>query len=246
MRFLTVVPVPETGLAVTPQNIARGLPYFPLVGALLGSGLALLYRLLAGWLPPAIVPLVLVIALLSLTGALHFDGFLDCCDGLFGYHSPARRLEIMRDSRVGSFAVAGGWALLSMKYAALAQLTPSIVLPALIVGPLLGRAALVAAVLLFPYGRSEGLGLEYKRFNSWRNCWPVSLGVMLLAGLALGLGGAVLAVLVLPLAWFFGRWVMIKLPEGLTGDAYGALAEMTEMLVWLVLAAGPGLFQVWL
>src|SRR6476620_2419147 len=97
VRFLTVLPVPAGSYETAEEDTARSLPYFPLVGALMGAVLALLNWLLAGWLPGPLGPLLLVIALLALTGALHFDGFLDSCDGLFGYRPPARRLEIMRD-----------------------------------------------------------------------------------------------------------------------------------------------------
>ncbi len=246
VQFLTVLPVPSRQRQVQSEDIARSLAYFPLVGALLGGGLALLDWALRLWLPAAIVPLLLVIALLGLTGALHFDGFLDCCDGLFGYHPPARRLEIMRDSRVGSFAVAGGWALLSLKYATLAQIPSDILPAALIVGPLLGRGALVAVVALFPYGRTAGLGADYKRYNTRLNWVLAGLSVVVIAGLTLRGPGLAMAGLSLVLAWLFGRWVMTRLPDGLTGDTYGALAELTEMLAWLGIAASANIIKPWL
>src|SRR3954468_15825082 len=118
LKFLTTLPVPLRK-PVEAEDLARGGRYFPLVGLLLGLILTLVYGLLILFLPSSLVTLLLVIALLVLTGALHFDGFLDSCDGLFGYHSTERRLEIMRDSRVGTFGVAGGICLLALKYAGL-------------------------------------------------------------------------------------------------------------------------------
>jgi adenosylcobinamide-GDP ribazoletransferase len=109
VQFLTTLPV-RLWRDVQGEDVARSLRYFPAVGALLGALLVVLNWLLSFWLNDnrLLIAALLVIAHLLTTGALHFDGFLDSCDGLFGYRTPERRLEIMRDSRVGSFAVAGG------------------------------------------------------------------------------------------------------------------------------------------
>src|SRR3712207_3561507 len=147
-----------------------------------------------------------------LTGALHFDGFLDSCDGLFGYRTVERRLEIMRDSRVGSFAVAGGWALLSLKWAGLSQIPGGLLIQSLLLAPLLGRFALVVAVVIFPYGRESGLGTVYKQYNTKWELLLASLGVLLLAGLILGWVGLGLVVLSFGVSLAVGRWIMTKLP----------------------------------
>lgn len=241
-QFLTTLPVPlwrET----RSEDVARSVRYFPVVGALLGGMLALLNWLLGLWLPGSLVALFLIIALLILTGALHFDGFLDSCDGLFGYRTPERRLEIMRDSRVGSFAVAGGWALLSLKYAGLSLVPADLMPQALLITPMLGRWALVAAVVIFPYGRESGLGKMYKQHNTGRELILASIVVLLLAGLILHGPGVVLAGIIFILTLLIGRWVMTKLPAGLTGDTYGAIAEVSEMATWLLVGAGAAVIK---
>ena len=88
------------------------------------------------------------------TGALHLDGFLDSCDGLFGGHTPEARLRIMRDERAGAFAVIGGILLMLLKYAALAGNPHRIA--ALILAPVVGRWGMAVAVVAFPYGRPRG------------------------------------------------------------------------------------------
>jgi adenosylcobinamide-GDP ribazoletransferase len=239
LQFMTTLPVPLSR-PVEAADLARGGRYFPLVGLLLGLLLTLLYGLLIIFLPPSLVALLLVIALLGLTGALHFDGFLDSCDGLFGYHPTERRLEIMHDSRVGSFGVAGGICLLALKYAGL-SLVPSGLMPsALLLAPLSGRWALLCAVVLFPYGRESGLGRLYKRYTRPPQLVAASIFVIVMAYAFLGLAGLGLAAFIFLLTWLVCRWMLGKLPAGLTGDCYGAIVELTEAATWLFIGAGAG------
>ncbi len=246
IQFLTTLPVP-LWREVQSVDVARSVRYFPIVGVLIGALLLGLDRLLVWWMPGSpVVPLVLVIALLMLTGALHFDGFLDSCDALFGYRSVERRLEIMRDSRVGSFAVAGGWGLLSLKYAALSQIPADLMPQALLIAPLLGRWGLVAAVVVFPYGRESGLGTVYKQYNTGRELALAAVGVLVLAGIILHGPGLGLVGIIFGVAWLVGRWVMTKLPAGLTGDSYGAIAELCEMTTWLLVASGASVIKFWM
>ena len=239
LQFMTTLPVPLKRV-VEADDLARGGRYFPLVGLVLGLLLSILYAVLVLFLPASLVALLLVLVLLALTGALHFDGFLDSCDGLFGYHTTTRRLEIMRDSRVGTFGVAGGFGLLALKYAGLSLVPPLLMLPALFLAPMLGRWALLCAVMLFPYGRESGLGLLYKRYTRKAEFIIASLFVVGLSYAFLRLPGLVLALFVFLLTWLAGRWIMTKLPAGLTGDNYGAIVELTEMFVWLAFGAGAG------
>jgi adenosylcobinamide-GDP ribazoletransferase len=187
-------------------------------------------------LPDSLISLLTIVALLALTGMLHFDGFLDCCDGLLAPRSPEQRREIMRDSRVGSFAVGGGWALLSLKWMALLSVPATLRESALILAPLLGRWAIVIAVVCFPYARQDGLGVSYRRFTSWQVLGLNSVAVLAVAiGLISGAGvGLVIAVFIVTIG--VGRWMAGQLGGGLTGDCYGALVELIEVMTWLMLA----------
>src|SRR5574341_624807 len=90
----------------TPQEMGQAAGFYPLVGLLLGAVLAAVDYLLS-YLFPLQVRCALVLALwIALTGALHFDGFLDTADGLLGASMAERRMEIMRDERVGAYALA--------------------------------------------------------------------------------------------------------------------------------------------
>jgi adenosylcobinamide-GDP ribazoletransferase len=239
LQFMTTLPV-SLRRPVDSEDLARAGRYFPLVGLFLGTILALLYSVLILFLPPNLVTLLLVISLLALTGALHFDGFLDSCDGLFGYHTTERRLEIMRDSRVGSFGVAGGICLLALKYTGLSLVTPGLMPAALILAPLVARWALLCAVVIFPYGRVSGLGLIYKRYTHPPELVLASIFVIIIVLAFLGWPGLGLVAFIFGLTMLVGRWIMGKLPAGLTGDSYGAIAEITETATWLFIGAGAG------
>jgi adenosylcobinamide-GDP ribazoletransferase len=233
LQFLTIAP-PMIRRSFTPQEMGRAVGFFPLVGLMLGGllfGLDELLRLL--W-PSDTSAALVVLAWVLLTGALHMDGFLDTCDGLFGGHTPEDRLRIMKDTRVGAFAVVGGVFLLLIKYLALASVQDR--LGAFLLALTLGRWGMVLAIVLFPYARPEGLGRAMKDHAGWREialatltagaaCWLAAQELGLLALLTAGIA-----------TWLAARFALTRLP-GLTGDVYGAICEIVEVLVLLLFAA---------
>ena len=162
-QFLTTFPA-VIRRSFTARELGHAVGFFPLVGLALGG---ILYGLASGLhliFPPPVVAVFILAAWLLLTRALHFDGFLDTCDGLFGGFTPERRLEIMRDSRVGAFGVAGGELLLLAKYAAIISLPH---LTGLLLAPVLGRWVLSIAIFAYPYAREKGLGRDMKDNVRW-------------------------------------------------------------------------------
>ena len=226
-QFLTTMPA-LIRRAFTPDELGRSTGFYPVVGLVLGC---LLFGLEGGLrllLPPEVSAALVLLTWLMVTRALHFDGFLDICDGLFGGYTPERRLEIMRDSRVGAFGVAGGAILLLLKYSAI--LTLSHRTAGFILAPTIARWGMVIAIVAFPYARQTGLGRHMKD----RARWPqVILATIITAPVVLlfgGLGGIlawVFAIMIL-----FGTiWYIMRQIPGLTGDAYGALCEILEVVV---------------
>ena len=106
LRFLTVIPTPRQH-EVTAEEVGASQGYFPLVGLFLGAILAGINWLLSLILPSDVVNVLLVVSLVVISGALHFDGFADTCDGIGGHKTPEERWEVMHDSRVGGFGVVG-------------------------------------------------------------------------------------------------------------------------------------------
>ena len=237
LQFLTIV-TPTLRRTVTPDELGRSVAFFPLVGLLIGLLLYGLHRLLYAAFPSTILAAILLGVWILCSGALHFDGFVDAVDGLLGGRTPGARLRILRDERVGAFAVAAAGTLLLLKFAALAAVggAPA----ALIVAPLLGRWVMSVAVALFPYARAEGLG---RAMNDSAG-WPRVAGASAICVAALGVlapsvgiaatGAAVVAVGLI--TWLLIRFTLARIP-GLTGDIYGALCEVGETVCLVTLAA---------
>lgn len=234
LEFLTVIPSPR-GRRASPADIGRSAGLFPLVGATLGLGLAGLDWLLGLALPPSVVNAGLVVGLILLTGALHLDGFIDTCDGLGGSRAPHERWEVMRDSRVGSFGVAGAICLLLLKYVCLDTLPGSSRLGGLVLMPVLSRWAVVCSIFSFPHARPDGLGRTFKKQTSWSSLMlatlataVVCLGIFRVSGMALMFGVWLVA---MALATFLSHRF-----AGLTGDTYGAIVEVTEVVALVLVS----------
>ncbi len=232
LQFLTLVP-PIIRRLFTSSEMGRAVGYFPLVGALLGGLLVLLDKGLSLLLPSGVVAALLLTVELLFTGALHLDGFLDSCDGLLGWHTPEKRLEIMRDERVGAFGVAGGILVLLLKYAALTAMPNRAA--ALICAATAGRWAMALAVVTFPYGRASGLGRALKDHAGPTQAilaTVIALAVVWLTAGWWGLGALAVAGALL---WLTARYVLARLP-GLTGDIYGAICILAEVvvLIWMI------------
>jgi adenosylcobinamide-GDP ribazoletransferase len=210
---------------------------FPLVGLVVGLLAGLVLRLAEFQkLPPLLAAGWAVVALLLLTGALHEDGLADTADGLGGGRTAARKLEIMRDSRIGSFgALALGCSLL-LRVVALAALPAGRVIPALVVTAAVARAAMLIPLLLLPPARPDGLGAGMAVGSR-----PASiLGLLLAAVGALALLPARPALLLL-LAVGVGALLMSAFARrqigGHTGDVLGAVEQIGECLGLTILAA---------
>ena len=235
-QFLTTFPA-VIRRAFTVQELGRAVGFFPLVGLALGGvlyGLEIGLRLI---FPTQVVAIFILATWLLLTRALHFDGFLDSCDGLFGGFTPERRLEIMRDSRVGAFGAAGGGLLLLAKYAALISLPH---LSGLLLAPVLGRWVLSIAIFAYPYAREKGLGRDMKDNVRWPQIIISTAIAILAAWFFAGLTGLLAVVLAGIVFWLGASFILHRIP-GLTGDSYGALCELTELAVLLFFTTGVNL-----
>jgi len=235
VRFLTVVPV-RAGDRFDSVRLSQAMVWFPVVGFLLGGTLAVADLGLRAVLPAWAGAGLLLALWVALTGALHLDGFLDSCDGLFAARSPRERLEILRDPHTGSFAVAGGICLLLVKFGLLVELPAVGRSLTLLVVPGMSRAAAVYAARAFPYARAgPGLGRSFREELRWSQVFVAAAAAVGVATLALGWAGLAAVALVWVLTTFVGRWAVGRL-GGLTGDVYGAIVELTEVgaLVFLL------------
>lgn len=227
-QFLTIFPTLIKRM-FTSHEMGRAVGWFPLVGVALGLAVYGVNHSARLIFPASVSAALTLLGWVIFTRAFHLDGFMDTCDGLFGGWTPERRLEIMKDSRMGAFGVAGGVLVLLTEYAALHSSLN--LFPALLLSATLGRWVSPLVIYTFPYAREDGLGNEMKRNVNIQQIILATLITGITAwfaaggwlGLALMLGTALIGFLV-------ALYAMRLLP-GLTGDIYGTVTTLVEMSV---------------
>jgi len=232
IQFLTIIPSGPTQVF----EAHRILPYFPICGLIIGSLLVATDYLANMIWPPHVAAVADTVFLVVITGALHLDGLADTADGLYGRRTPQRALEIMKDSRIGAIGMVAVVCCLGVKWAGLSAIHAYRPLWLLIV-PALSRATVMFAIRVLPYGRPDG-GTGHSFFqNPLRLADYWSLGVLALVILMstawgfiwVGIGSIVLTACIL-------IYYRIKI-NCITGDMLGAMIEVTESGLFLLLAA---------
>ena len=216
-----------------PRNISHSRAFYPAIGLMIGLVLVGVEEGSRRVFSEPLTAAFLVAVMIVVTRGLHLDGLMDVFDGVFGGFTPERRLEIMRDSRVGAFGVIGAIAVLLLKYGALVSL---LMLPqpgkewALFLFPTLSRWTMVVLLGAFPYVRTQGLGSPFH--GTGIKIATTIAGISALAASVLlgGFAGLGLFFGVTVVAWLMG-WAIAKTLGGLTGDAYGATNEIIETVV---------------
>lgn len=236
VHFLTTIPV-ATRRIFTPTQLGASLAYYPLVGSVIGVLLVVVSRVLSLVFDAHIVAALTLTAWALVTGGLHLDGLMDACDGLFAHRPADERLRIMRDVHVGAWGALGGALLLITKFAALsALLAQPNAMTALLLAPTLARWALTLSVVAFPYGRAEGWGQTLKEQAGPRQLLLATIGAFAITLLIQPTVGMTAFALVLLVTFMLARFALDRLP-GLTGDVYGMIAEICEVVVLLTFAA---------
>jgi adenosylcobinamide-GDP ribazoletransferase len=246
LQFLTRLPVPAR-VGFDPQWLNESARHFPLVGASIGL-LAAGVLWAAGWVFPTGVAVGLsMAATVLLTGAFHEDGLADTCDALGGAVSRERALEIMKDSRIGTYGAVGLLLVLGLKAVTLAALPLWWAVPALVLGHTASRAAAVSLIRFMPYAgdvdqaKAKPLARRISTAGFVVACgWAVLVGALIVAcapdtwaAVLLGLGMAAVGALACA-GWFHRRL------GGITGDTLGATQQLTELLMLLGWLAWAG------
>jgi len=222
MAFLTVLPVARAEGA---PGERLGRAYFPAIGAVVGLLSAAVFVLVGAVSTPLVAAVAATATLALLTGALHLDGLADSADGLFGGGDVARRLEVMRDPRLGSFGTVAVVLVLVGEVAAIASMSPGRAVAALVIAGALSRLAMLFVITLVPYVRASGLGVAAG--DSSHRGFDLALGAALAAVVCLLdweralLAGCLVALAALAVVVLARRRL-----GGATGDIYGATAEL--------------------
>lgn len=236
-QFLTIFPTLIKRM-FTSREMGQAVAWFPLVGIALGMLLYAVHHAAQLIFPANVSAALTIFAWVIFTRAFHLDGFMDTCDGLFGGFTPERRMEIMKDSRMGAFGVAGGVLVLLTQHAALASLDASSSLstsfwPALVLSTTLGRWASPLVIYAFPYAREDGLGIEMKRNVGLQEVMIATSITVIVSWFVFGWMGIALMAGSAMVGWLVARYAMRLLP-GLTGDIYGTVTIVVETLILLV------------
>ncbi|MBA7661318.1 Adenosylcobinamide-GDP ribazoletransferase [subsurface metagenome] len=241
LQFLTIIPIPWRR-EVSPEELGRSAGYFPVVGLIIGLILVGLDWLFGLILPSSVANALLIISLVVITGVLHLDGFVDTCDGIAGHKTAEDRWRVMHDSRVGGFGIVGVVLLLLVKYVSLNSIPLPLMMTTLVLMPVVSRWATVYAIFAYPYAKPSGLGKAFKQGTSWpRFTMATLIALVVVVGLAQLVGLAIML-----LIWVMTVAVAAYLKSkfsGLTGDTYGAINEVAEVgvLILVTLLARLGL-----
>ncbi|WP_414463882.1 adenosylcobinamide-GDP ribazoletransferase [Hyphomicrobium sp. DY-1] len=237
LQFLTriqvkqIIPFPEDWLP-------RSAKYMPLVGALIGATVGLVMLAATVVFPASVAVVIGLVASVLLTGALHEDGLADTVDAFGGGSNVERRLEIMKDSRIGTYGVLALIAVLALKGTSLAAIGPVAVIGALIAAYAGGRLAAVLALAFLPYAGGDNVKVSRSPVRMTRG----ELIVAIVTGLAVG-------PLVMSIAAFFAATVVAftaaaviailaqRKIGGYTGDVLGAVEQVYETAFLAVAAA---------
>ncbi|MBS4024818.1 MAG: adenosylcobinamide-GDP ribazoletransferase [Clostridia bacterium] len=229
LQFLTRIPIGEIQFNEK-NNFINSVKFYPLVGLLIGILLVGCYSLLNYFLPSLVLAVVILIISILITGGLHLDGLMDTVDGLMSARDKDRMLEIMKDSRVGAHSVWAVICLLLMKFALLASLSLPNVLISLLLMPVIARWQVLLSMSFWPYAREKGLGKLFLAKGHRHSFIVNGLAIFLLVFWLTGLLGLIAVVGNLVIVWLFNNVLTRKL-DGLTGDTYGAVIELSEVLM---------------
>jgi adenosylcobinamide-GDP ribazoletransferase len=233
--FLTILPVlPRSGAA--PEALAASFGWFPLVGFALGAVLVAENLLLTPLFGDLLAAVLLVLTFTVLTGVVHLDALADTADALGAGSDRRRALEIMRDSRIGSFGAVAIVFFIALEMVALATMGEARRAAALWLAPGLARWAMTAVSWRLDYLRAEGAGTALLGSGEDRNL-ALSSAVAAIAALPIFswrvmVAYLVAAALAVALRAVYRRWL-----GGVTGDLIGAAGELIEVAVLLVMAA---------
>ena len=271
LQFLTRLKiVNQTEWSV--EDFGKSVVAFPYVGLIIGLILALLYGILSPFIPLVPLMLILVIAEFLITGGLHADGLMDTSDGLFSGRERERKLEIMKDSRIGSFGVVAFVFVTLLKWQLLTAIPTAEFIPmALIMMPLMSRWSLVLSIRSYPYAREQGMGAAFanlapKHVITYNTISTFFMPIVILiigailytllysaysifsvadVGYVVGLGVLVYAtlgifqinIISMIITYIINRLLnryIVKQLGGTTGDTYGFVVEVTEVLLLFV------------
>jgi adenosylcobinamide-GDP ribazoletransferase len=235
--FLTRLPLSH-GRPIEKGELSRALWAAPVIGAVVGGLGAVIYGFAHSLHIPPLPAAALAIAVTATaTGCLHEDGLADVADGFGGGATRERKLDIVRDSRIGTYGVCALLLSFLLRVGALASLAePASVAAALICAGAAARAGLPSFMVMVPPARVDGMSATAGVPPPASAITAALLGLVALLA-AFGFATGVVAVVCLAAGLWFMAWLCRSQINGQTGDVLGALEQVGEITVLLIAAA---------
>ncbi|MCP3964885.1 MAG: adenosylcobinamide-GDP ribazoletransferase [Lentisphaerae bacterium] len=240
-RFLAaltmITPIPVPGFIPNERDLEGCKTFFPLVGLVLGV-IGYLVAILLQNIFPHIITVILLVTLLEMfSKCFHLDGLADTADGFFSSRPRERKLEIMRDSRIGAMGVFAMLIVLGLKAVALFSIAPSMLKYAMLLIPLAGRCAMPMYITVTRYARKSGMAeILYRKQSIVNFIWPLLF--LLVSAWWLFNWHGIIAAFTVAVWVIYWRNESFKHLGGATGDTVGTCEEIAELLILLVLVAG--------
>lgn len=237
LGFFSRIPLPETlGRRIsTEDKLTDAVALFPVAGLIIGVVPALIWYVASQFFPATISAGIAIASALVITGALHEDGFADCADGLGATPDRKKALEIMRDSRIGTYGALALIITVGLRWMALATLAPLAGALAVVMAHSGSRAAIAIAMRHSIYARPEGLGQQADGelpSGGFETAMIVAAAVAFVLGWFAGIFAFAVGCI---LAWVFLKYLEHRL-GGFTGDGLGAMQQIAEISILITLA----------
>ena len=238
LQFLTRIFVVKQSVW-TEKSFGESVKFFPAGGAVLGIISACVVAAINFFNLPLLTGAVGFASLIILTGGIHCDGLMDSADGLFSGREREKILEIMKDSRAGSFGVVAMVLVAALEVSTLAEFakfSTAQLCAAIFSAPIIARLMMVVAIGGFPYARPSGMGKAFAQFTTRRTIiFAAAETILLLLPLIFFdekffLCAAAASLVALIVTWKFASFATGKI-GGVTGDIYGAVTTLAEMFV---------------
>lgn len=248
VQFLTRIPVPSFK-HYDPQWLHQSSRHFPAVGLLVGLLCAGVFWLGSLLFTPLVAAVLSTAFGIKLTGAFHEDGLADSCDGLGGGLTRERTLTIMKDSRLGTYGVLGLVSALLLKISLLASMPIPIAVIALIIGHTASRLLCISLLSLLPYGgeiehaKAKPMAQQLTPIQGLYSSGWLILAIILVALIfpntmqQIGLAQWLLAMILALIATDYMRRLLRRRLDGYTGDGLGATQQLSEIAIYIGLAA---------
>ena len=241
IQFLTRIPI---RLRRAP-DVAASVPWFPVVGVLVGAMVGGVAGGLWHLVPPLVAGAIGVVVGLLITGAFHEDGLADVADAFGGGWTVERRLEILKDSRHGSYGVAALCGSIVVRIVCLGSLPgPAAMFASAIAAHTVARGAAVGLMGFAPMATNAGLGVDYGQSTTPRRAIIAVAGSLALGAVAVGWWVGPLA-LVMIVSIVGVRWLAMRKIGGISGDVLGTCEQVAECLGLVVLAGLATHHQLW-